>query len=113
MMATLIVSFGLRCARARAGSIVSPTVAAADFDRNARRFIVMAAPLARRIVALIQEGSCVAGVTDRGGRRRKVGCGVSCHFFSVAVQFTTTVMGGTIVSVPTFTRNRCPSRLGT
>ena len=39
MMATFTVSFGLRRAYARAGSAASPTVAAAVFDRNVRRFI--------------------------------------------------------------------------
>ncbi len=40
MIATLIASFGLFCARVRAGDVAaSPTVAAAVFDRNTRRFI--------------------------------------------------------------------------
>ena len=36
-----------------------------------------------------------------------------CHFFSIAVQWRTTVMGEITVSVATLTRKRLPSRLGT
>src|SRR5206468_1677994 len=50
MIATLIVSFGLRCARRRAGSTARPTLAAAVFERKARRSI-MAVPFRRRILA--------------------------------------------------------------
>ena len=43
MIATLTVSFGLFCARPRAGNAAAnPTVAAAVFDRNRRRFIMAA-----------------------------------------------------------------------
>src|SRR5262249_6474404 len=35
------------------------------------------------------------------------------HFFSIAVQLTTTVMGDAPVSMAMLTRNRGPSRLGT
>jgi hypothetical protein len=42
---------------------------------------------------------------DTSGDRR--------HFFSVAVQLSTTVMGETTAPVARLTRNRWPSRLGT